>query len=323
VSITLDAAVAMAEAGWSIFPCHWPIRKGGAVACSCSDGACGNAGKHPRTRHGLLDATADAETVVSYWRRFPEANIGLATGEKNNITVLDVDPGHGGVDSLLILTTRHGELPETLRSRTGSGGEHIIFRHVTGVRNSTAKLGAGLDVRGEGGYIIAPPSLHPSGGRYQWLQNISPAPAPGWLVAELAVNDKATEPVGEYRECMRLDRYGEAALASATSNILNAPRGLQEHTLNSEAYSIGRKAAAGYIPRKLAIDMLVIAAKGLKTLDPQRPWHPGQAKAKAKASFEQGLLKPYPSPEQLEAERQRKQDEWAQRLAAGETFYAG
>ena len=162
----LDAAVAMAEAGWSIFPCHWPIPNGSSVACSCREGiSCEHIGKHPRTAHGHFDATADADRVARYWRQCPEANIGIATGGKNNITVLDVDPRHSGDASLAALVARHGELPETLRSRTGSGGEHIIFQHVPGVGNSAGKLGAGLDIRGDGGLIIAPPSLHETGAR--------------------------------------------------------------------------------------------------------------------------------------------------------------
>jgi hypothetical protein len=165
VSRMLDAAVEMAESGWSIFPCHWPIWKDG-VLCSCGKGGCANIGKHPRTVHGFLDATTDVDRVARYWRQCPEANIGIATGERNNITVLDVDPRHGGDASLAALVARHGELPETLRSQTGSGGEHIIFEHIAGVRNSAGKLGVGLDIRGDGGLIIAPPSLHETGRRY-------------------------------------------------------------------------------------------------------------------------------------------------------------
>jgi hypothetical protein len=179
----LDAAVAMAEAGWSIFPCHWPIR---AVTCSCREGgACANIGKHPLTEHGYHNATAEVDRVVGYWRQWPNANIGAATGKINDITVLDIDPRNGGVASLAALVARHGDLPETARSRTGSGGEHIIFEYISGIRNSASKIAAGLDIRGDGGLIITPPSLHESGMRYRWLNELPPAPAPAWLTASL------------------------------------------------------------------------------------------------------------------------------------------
>jgi Bifunctional DNA primase/polymerase, N-terminal/Primase C terminal 1 (PriCT-1) len=186
----LDAAVAMAESGWSIFPCHWPVWKDDLVMCSCGKKDCANRGKHPRTPHGFLDATTDVDRIARYWHLCPEANIGLATGQKNNITVLDVDPRHAGDRSLAALVARHGDLPETWRSRTGSGGEHIIFEYVAGVGSSANKLGAGLDIRGDGGLIIAPPSRHETGRHYGWINDGPIAEAPGWLAAML-VKEKA------------------------------------------------------------------------------------------------------------------------------------
>jgi hypothetical protein len=194
VSAMLDAAVAMAESGWSIFPCHWPVWKEGLVLCTCKRrSSCEHIGKHPRTPHGYLDATTDVDSVARYWRQCPEANIGLATGLKNHITVLDVDPRHGGDASLASLVARYGELPETLRSRTGSGGEHIIFEHVPGVGNSAGKLGAGLDIRGDGGLIIAPPSRHETGRHYGWINDEPVLPAPGWL-AGMLVKEREVQP---------------------------------------------------------------------------------------------------------------------------------
>jgi Bifunctional DNA primase/polymerase, N-terminal/Primase C terminal 1 (PriCT-1) len=182
----LDAAASLAEGGWSIFPCHWPIpQRDGSVACSCNRSSCANIGKHARTAHGHLDATADVDRVARYWRQCPEANIGLATGQKNNITVLDVDPRHGGDASLAALTAQHGELPESWRSRTGSGGEHIIFEYIAGAGSSAGKLGDGLDIRSDGGLVIAPPSLHETGRRYGWINEGPIATAPVWLAAAL------------------------------------------------------------------------------------------------------------------------------------------
>ena len=98
--------------------------------------------------------------------------------------MLDIDPRHGGDCSLTELIEAHGALPDTLEARTGGGGHHIIFSYPQGVevRNSAGKIGEGIDVRGEGGYIIAPPSLHASGQRYAWLNDHAPAPVPDWLL---------------------------------------------------------------------------------------------------------------------------------------------
>jgi len=119
----------------------------------------------------------------------PSANIGLATGRA---IVLDVDPRHGGDVSLCALEAEHGPLPRTCRSITGGGGEHIFFKSPDGVeiRNSAGDLAPGLDIRGAGGYIVAPSSVHASGRSYEWSvdhhpDDVLPAPMPSWMVAAL------------------------------------------------------------------------------------------------------------------------------------------
>lgn len=178
------AAYAYVKRGWPVFPVHWPLADG---RCSCGHADCRQAGKHPATAHGFQDATTDLKIVAQWWRQWPEANIGLRTGE--TFAVLDVDTRHGGADSLRALLEAHGELPDTVMSLTGGGGKHYLFR-ARGVRNKAA-LAPGLDVRGEGGYIVAPPSLHASGREYMWSPGRAPgdveiAPMPGWLHALVA-----------------------------------------------------------------------------------------------------------------------------------------
>jgi hypothetical protein len=184
-----DAAQEYAELGWHVFPCHWPIfASNGGVRCSCGKAACIAArqiGKHPRTPNGHLDATTDRDRIDRYWSRWPLANIGVPTGAANGITVLDIDPRNGGDHSLIVLEQQHEPLPPTARNRTGSGGEHILFAHIPGVRNSASKLGAGIDVRGDGGYVVMPPSLHKSGNRYEITCGLPIAAAPDWLVKKL------------------------------------------------------------------------------------------------------------------------------------------
>ena len=172
-----------AEIGWKVVPLHWPTSSG----CSCGDRACGNVGKHPKTANGLKDGTTSPAQIEAWWRRWPNANIGIVTGAVSGIVVLDVDPRHGGNESLAALEAKHGTLPETVQATTGSGGAHLIFRHPGGrIGNSAGKVGHGLDVRGDGGLIVAAPSLHASRRRYSWRfdpWSYEPAPLPAWLLA--------------------------------------------------------------------------------------------------------------------------------------------
>src|SRR4051794_11746141 len=166
----LDAALYYAGLGWSGFPCEpRGKRPFGALA-----------------PHGVKDATCDALVIRAWWRQCPDANIGLACGHL--FWVLDVD-GEEGKATLAGLQSRHGALPPTVTSLTGSGGWHLFFGLPSGrtVRNSVRRLGLGLDTRGLGGYVIAPPSIHPSGQAYGFAEGFTPwsaplAVAPAWLL---------------------------------------------------------------------------------------------------------------------------------------------
>ncbi|MEW5765889.1 MAG: bifunctional DNA primase/polymerase [Acidobacteriota bacterium] len=184
------AAEGYGQRGYPVFPLHTP--EGGG--CSCRRPDCEAVGKHPRIVQWPDNATTSEGTIRSWWRRWPEANIGLVTGETSGLVVLDVDPRHGGDAALEALQREFGELPPTLRAQTGGGGLHLFFRH-PGVRvpNSAGAMGSGLDIRGDGGYIVAPPSRHASGGRYAWdparhPRHLEPAPMPQWLL------DRAVRP---------------------------------------------------------------------------------------------------------------------------------
>ncbi len=141
---------------------------------------CQPRGKVPLTPHGCLDATTDAPTLRRWWARSPGANVGLATGA--GLLVVDVDPRHTGDASLASL----GPLPATREALTGGGGRHLFYRAAAPVRCSAGRLGPGLDVRGEGGYIVAPPSVHPSGALYRWHSDCGLAHpiahAPAWFL---------------------------------------------------------------------------------------------------------------------------------------------
>ena len=158
------AMVYAREFGWRVFPLHsW---QGGA--CTCGNADCKSPAKHPRTARGCLDATTDPATIVGWWTRWPDANVGVATG--GGLVVIDVDPRHGGDDSLDDLRARLGAYPDTVEAITGSRGRHIYLRAPEGaeIRNSAGQLAPGVDVRAENGYVVAAPSNHASGGSYAW-----------------------------------------------------------------------------------------------------------------------------------------------------------
>lgn len=158
----------------------FPVYEPNGLACACPSGAnCAHPGKHPRTRHGLKDASADLAQIDRWWQDWPTANIGVATGRESGVVVLDVD-GDVGRQSLAMLPA----LPNTWRSRTGRG-EHVWFAPPGGGVGNRVGFRPGLDLRGDGGYVLAPPSRHVSGTAYAWRvgpSDVELAPMPGWLV---------------------------------------------------------------------------------------------------------------------------------------------
>lgn len=191
----LRAALAYAQRlNWKVFPLHHIENE----RCSCGKPDCKNPGKHPRWKKGVIEnglkaATADEKKIRHFWTLWPEANIGIATGSASGFWVLDVDTKDGGPASLEELIDNYGELPETVEAITGSGGSHYLFKHVPGIQNQTSQIAKGLDIRGEGGYIVAAPSIHISGKTYEWELSGRPLEksvqeAPEWLLALIRTN---------------------------------------------------------------------------------------------------------------------------------------
>jgi hypothetical protein len=159
------AALELNAKGWAIFPCQ-------------------PRGKEPATARGCLDAVAnDPARINTWWGIYPDLNIGCATGAVNGFFVLDVD-GDKGEASIAKLEEQHGKLPSTIESIT-SRGRHCYFRmgEHGDVRNSAGQIAPGLDIRGTGGYVLVPPSIHPSGRAYAWSVDSTDefADAPEWL----------------------------------------------------------------------------------------------------------------------------------------------
>lgn len=167
-----QAAFGYAERrGWHCFPCT-------------------PGGKTPMTKHGLLDATRDLATLKIWAQKQPQANIGVRTGPESGVVVLDVD-GDDGYESLRALEHAHEPLPVTASVKTPRGGAHFWFGYRGDIPNSAGMLGVGLDVRGTGGYVLAPPSIGPNGNRYEPDEQAPLAPLPEWLRRLMVGNVKA------------------------------------------------------------------------------------------------------------------------------------
>jgi hypothetical protein len=160
--------------------------------------------KYPKHLSNWQDkATTDVDVIDRWWPEGSCNGIGIATGVGTGMFVLDVDPGHGGDDTLADLEHEHGTLPDTIEVLTGGGGRHIYFllpEGVTIANDQSGRLGPGLDIRGNGGQVVAPPTIHPNGRAYEWEALSSPfdgtevADPPAWLVELLTVDTTPPEP---------------------------------------------------------------------------------------------------------------------------------
>ena len=164
----LNAAKAYIARGWKVFPLH-SIRADGE--CTCGKLACSDAGKHPRLARGLKEASADPQKIEEWFG--PNAllsNVGIVTGAVSGLTVIDIDtaPGKGGDETWAEIVREHGEA-QTLTAQTGSGGFHLLFAYNSALKTAANVLGKGIDCRNDGGYIVAAPSRHRSGGVYSWM----------------------------------------------------------------------------------------------------------------------------------------------------------
>jgi RecA-family ATPase len=182
----LDAALSYAARGWHVFPCTWI--DGGA--CSCHDVECDSPGKHPLTPHGLLDATNDAELVRDYWTKLPKANIAIATGEKSGIVAVDIDDPELAKAELRKVLPAYDFKAVPLQ-KTGKGW-HLIFSHPGEHVKTCEKFLPGMDCRGDGGYMMAAPSIHFTGKHYEWKVPLNGAmpPLPAALLS--VINGPAT-----------------------------------------------------------------------------------------------------------------------------------
>lgn len=173
-----DAARALAASGRRIFP----LRPND---------------KRPQITDWQHVACSDAATVAHWWTQWPDAGIGIATGQGLVVLDVDVKDGAQGTQSLQELQAQHGPLPQTSAVTTTSGGTHFYYACNVPIRNSTSRIGAGLDIRGDGGYVVAPPTII-NGRAYSWANALPVVPAPDWLV-NLAGRSVAPAAPGAHR----------------------------------------------------------------------------------------------------------------------------
>jgi hypothetical protein len=275
----LDTALAYAAVyDWPLFPCQWA----------------GPGRKRPLVKYWRALATADAGQLTRWFHQWPQALIALATGAVSGRDVLDIDvkdPRRNGLDTLDGLG--FAVLPDTPIAHTASGGLHIHFAHVDGLRNTAGSrgrgIGDGLDWRGDGGFVILPSE----GSGYRWDDHCGPAlplaAIPAALLPRNPPPARATRPVEPFDG---LSPYARAALNRACRAIIDARAGEQEQTLHRECFAIGTLAGAGGIPEGFARRALTWAARQLHSYRSREPWHASELDRKVSVSFTRGRARP-------------------------------
>ncbi len=203
------AAKALLARGWSVIPIE-------------------PRGKRPVVPWQIYQSRLPSAAEVEAWfgtKR--QLNFGIVTGAVSNLVVLDVDSRHGGDESLTWLEVEHGPLARTIEAKSGGGGRHLYFAHPGGSVPNRAGLAPGIDLRADGGCIVAPPSLHPGGGRYEWARGRSPdeaslAPVPAWLL-QLVLPAAARRGPEQWRGLVRegvVEGKRNSTLASLAGHLL-------------------------------------------------------------------------------------------------------
>jgi putative DNA primase/helicase len=227
-------------------------------------------GKAPILGGGVYNATNDLKELKDYFRKHPSANYGIATGQVSNLIVVDVD-GERGKQSLRKLIAEHGELPKTVVVKTGKG-RHYWFRPGRMIsRNSAGRLGQGIDIRGDGGYIVGPGSVHESGRLYRFLPGRAPcdvkiAEAPKWLRKAVASSEKSqivsSVPVIPLSDIERARAYIDSAVRRELERLGKAPKHQRNDTLNRCAFKLGQLEPYGMIHRPTIIrDLAGVATR--------------------------------------------------------------
>ena len=239
IACALDSALVLAAEGRRCFPC--------------------SADKRPMSPRGFRDATTDPAALRELWRRHPGPLVGVPMGAVSGLDALDVDgPRHP--EAAVWWAAHQDHLPRTWVHQTRSGGSHLLFRHVPGLRCSASRIAPGIDVRADGGYVV----WWPAAG-LPVLCDAPHAPWPQWLLDELT-RPRAAAPSAPWTPPLDPSRYragsryARGALRNAAERIARAPIGLRNDTLNAETHSLGRLVAAGLLDPQHVADTLASAA---------------------------------------------------------------
>ena len=288
-----DAAAFYAgRLGWPVVPIAGMI----GDHCGCRRRAgCEHPAKHPLTPGGIKAASADPDQVREWWTHWPWAGVGLLTGARSGLVVVDIDPAHGGRESLAALRSERSELPRTLYARTGGGGWHLFYAHPGHhVANSTGRLGSrtvpGVDLRADGGYVVAAPSGHRSGGRYTWASGPETLAAMPAFIAERPDAGAPRTPARPAR-ADRQAAYAAAALEGECRRVAAAPEGQRSDTLNRAAFSLGTLVGSGTLDEALVVESLAAAAAAASRLG-ERPLGAREAMATIRSGLARGIERP-------------------------------
>lgn len=227
----LDLALSLAAAGTPVFPCK-------------------PENKRPYTSNGFKAASVFPHVLRRWWSDWPDALIGMPTGERTNIWVLDMDSHKGATESDL----PHA-LPAARTVRTRSGGRHYYFRHV-GLGNSPGRLPRAWDVRAAGGYVLVPGNPG-----YELVVDLPPAEAPEWLLELIRPRPYVARPRQPYAAGQH-DHYVDAALRTELAALSGAAAGTRGWLLNRTAFTLGTFVGAGALDRVEAEHRLLDAAHG-------------------------------------------------------------
>lgn len=250
----LETALSYIAQDWPVFPCRpqEEVDEWGEI----------HAAKTPLVSNGLRGASLNERIVREWWRRMPDAMVAVPTGRKIGAFVLDVDNkpgGSNGFEWLDEMESAHGQLPPTRRAKTANGGMHIFFRYVEGTRNRGA-LGDGVDIRSEGGYVVAAGSRMSDGRSYEWEDAEAPiADAPEWLLDLLL--PKAAPTHVQVPSYSGNDRYVERAVQDELDDLAAEPMGNRNNALNDASFALGTFVGAGALSESEARALLEDVAR--------------------------------------------------------------
>lgn len=279
-----DTPTAYIQLGWPVVPLHTPQSD---RSCSCNDDQCNHIGKHPRVKDWQRCASVESDQIMRWWGTWPRANVGIVTGQRSGLLVLDVDTSD---------TPLARRLPLTPTVVTGHGF-HYYFKHPGIDLPNAVRFQPDCDIRADGGLVVAPPSRHANGDSYSWLvapDDLTPlADCPEWLI------DAILESANKKAEANRSNGfaapyphpsqggqpYALAAVERELAKVREALDGERNDQLNTSAFVLGTLLDAGQLDYDDVYQQLAEAgiAAGLS---------PGEAYGTAKSGLTAGLRKP-------------------------------